>query len=564
MIKQKNIIWWLIIVIVVIGINIIASFFHLRFDLTQEKRYSLSEPVKSLLKDLKEPVQVEVFMKGDYPAGYRKLANSVDEFLQQCKEYSNGNLDYVFTDPLKGLSDSAAERFIDSVRYFYDISPLTLEAPAKPGDEQIQKRVLPGAVIHYKDTAIGVNFLKGERAFGNEPEQLAALFNNVESTLEFKFASAIEKVTATVKPKIGYALGNGEGWGYNVNDAVRTLIKNYSFDTVNIRKPGYIPAFDALVILKPTVPFNENDKLKIDQYIMHGGKVFWMIDNMYAEFDSLYKSKGFIAYDRGLNLEDILFNYGVRINQTLLQDLQCDKLPQVAANGQQRLVDWPFFPILNGTNHPISKNLDGVRTMFPTTIDTVEANGIKKTFLLQTSSNARLLEAPAKIDFQYLQIAPDIKEFQKQNIPVAVLLEGRFSSLYKGRTGKAMTDTMAAYNYAFAETGNSPGKMIVVSDGDIAMNSFSQQNGPLEMGTNIFTHYTYANKEFFVNSIDYLVNPSDILQTRSKQYTLRLLDPKRIIEEKTKWQFINIGLPVILVIILGFVYQQIRRYKYAK
>lgn len=562
--KRKNSIWWLALFIGLIAINVIASFAHQRYDLTKEKRYSLSQPTKDLLKSLEAPVRIEVFLKGDFPAGFKKLANSVQEFLQECKEYGKENIQYVFTDPLKGLSDSSSQYLLDSINYFYGIAPLVLQAPGKVGDEQTQKLVLPGAVIHYKDTTIGVNLLKGEKSFGTDPEQLAALYNNVEASMEYKFASAIQKITSAKKPTVGYALGNGEGWGYNVDDAVRTLIKNYNFDTINIRQSQFIPPYDALVVLKPTIPFTDADKIKIDQYVMHGGKIFWMIDNMYAEFDSLYKSQGFIAFDRALNLEDILFNYGVRINQTLLQDMQADKLPQVSNNGaqQQRLVDWPFFPILNGTNHPISKNLDGVRAMFPTSMDTVEAAGIKKTYLLVSSSNARLLQAPAKIDFEFLQIAPDIKEFQQKNIPVAVLLEGNFNSLYASRISKAMKDSMAASNYTFLNN-SAPNKMIVVSDGDIATNQFSQSAGPLPMGTNVFTRYTYANKDFFLNALDYLVNPSDILQTRSKEYTLRLLDPKRTSIEKTKWQLINIVLPIILIILFGFIYQQLRKQRFA-
>jgi ABC-2 type transport system permease protein len=564
--KQNKAVWWTGLVLALIAINFIASKLHARFDLTQEKRYSLSKPTKNLLKGLDEPVRIDVFLKGDYPAGFRKLTNSVQEFLQECKEYGKTNIQYNFYDPLKGLNDSSAQYFMDSVAYFYDIHALTLQAPGKVGDEQTQKLVLPGAIIHYKDTSIGVNLLKGERSFGTEPEQLAALYNNVEASMEYKFASAIQKVTLKQKPKIAYALGNGEGWGYNVNDAVRTLIKNYDFDTVNITTTNFIPQADALVILKPTIPFTDNDKVKIDQYVMHGGKVFWMIDNMYAEFDSLYKSQGFVAFDRGLNLDDLLFNYGVRINQTLLQDMQSDKLPQVSNNGsqQQRLVDWPFFPILNGTNHPITKNLDGVRAMFPTTIDTVEAEGIRKTFLLQSSSNARLLEAPARIDFKFLNIAPDIREFQNKNVPIAALLEGKFHSLYDQRISKTMKDAMAAAGYPFIPSNEQNNRMILVADGDIAMNQFSASTGPLDMGTNAFTRYTFANKDFFLNSMDYLVNPSDILQTRSKEFTLRLLDPKKTSAEKGQWQLINIVLPILLVIIFGFIYQQFRRYRYAK
>jgi gliding-associated putative ABC transporter substrate-binding component GldG len=266
-----------------------------------------------------------------------------------------------------------------------------------------------------------------------------------------------------------------------------------------------------------------------------------------------------------LNLEDILFNYGVRLNQNLLQDMQSDKLPQVSTGGseQMRLVDWPFFPILNGTQHPISKNLDGVRAMFPNSIDTVEAGGINKTVLLQSSTNARLLEAPAKIDFEFLQIAPDIRAFQLQNVPVAVLLEGNFRSLYTGRIPAALRDSMAGYNYQFINQNTSPNKMIVVADGDVAMNQFSPNTGPLQMGTNVFTRYTYANKDFFLNAMDFLVNPSDILQSRSKEFRLRLLDPKRTEKEKVKWQLINIALPILLVILFGFLYQHLRKKRFA-
>ncbi|MGN6165479.1 MAG: gliding motility-associated ABC transporter substrate-binding protein GldG [Flavisolibacter sp.] len=565
MAKRSNTIWWIGLVVGLVVINYLASVVHQRFDVTQEKRYSLSKPTKDLLSNLDEPVRVEVFLKGEFPAGFRKLTNSVEEFLQECKEYSHGKVQYVFTDPLKGLSDSVMQRLIDSVHYFYDIPALTLQAPAKAGDEQTQKLVLPGAVIHYRDTTIGVNLLKGERSFGTQPEQLAALYNNVEASMEYKFASGIQKITTTKKPTVGYALGHGEGWGFNVDDMVRTLIKDYAFDTVNIKQSPVIPQYDALVIAKPTQSFSDADKIKIDQYVMHGGKIFWMVDNMYAEFDSLYKSQGFIAFDRGLNLEDLLFTYGVRINQNLLQDMQCDKLPQVSNNGsqQQRLVDWPFFPLLNGSDHPITKNLDPVRAMFPTTIDTVEANAIKKTFLLQSSSNARVLEAPAKVDFTFLQIAPDVKEFQKKNVPVAVLLEGPFHSLYANRISKTMHDSMAAMNYTPLSNNEAANKMIVVADGDIAMNQYSSSIGPLPMGMNAFTRYTYANKDFFTNCMDYLVNPSDILQTRSKEFTLRLLDPKKAVEEKTKWQLINIALPIILIVLFGLLYQQMRRQRFA-
>lgn len=560
---------WIVLIAGLVAINFLASLFHHRFDLTEEKRYSLSRPTKQLLANLDSTVQIDVLVAGnDLPAVGRKFRNAVGEFLYEAKEYGGNRLQFRFINPYEGATDTAGTRKIeDSLFTRYGLFPVVLNAPGKVGDELAVKKLIHGAVVHYKGQSVGIDLLKGAKSFGTEPEQLAALYNNVEASLEYNFASNIQKLTAKEKPTVAYALGHGEGWGYHVDDAVRTLISNYNFDTINMRQVPYIPAqINALVVLKPTQPFSDADKLKIDQYILNGGKVFWMVDNMYAEFDSLYKTGGFVAFDRGLNLEDLLFTYGVRINQTLLQDMQCDKLPQVSGEGeaqQQRLVDWPFFPILNGTEHPISKNLDGVRSMFPTTLDTVEAANVRKTFLLQSSNNARLLNAPAKIDFEFLQIAPDERLFRQKDVPVAVLLEGKFRSLYTGRVPRAMADSLAAANIPFKNVAEHDTKMIVVADGDIATNPYSQFSGPLPMGTNVFTRYTFANKDFFLNCLEYLVNPTDILQTRAKEYSLRLLDPRKVNEEKALWQFVNVALPIALIILFGIIYQQVRRRRYA-
>jgi len=606
--------WWLFLLILLIGINFLASVFHSRFDLTKEKRYTLSNASKELLGNLDAPVTIDVFLKGDFPAGFKKLANSVQEFLQECKEYGKGYVRFQFIDPFKKANDSSetflketralilrdssqiirdtSGSFISQVRMailnsrndntdkeivqeyastlirtMYDIAPFTLQAPGKVGDEQIEKQVLPGALVHYKDTTIAINLLKGQKSYGTTSEELASLYNDVEATLEYKFSSAIEKITSKQKPLVGYVLGNGEAWGPQVDDAVRSLIHNYRFDTVNVKAIPYIPSeFNALVILKPTIPFTDADKFKIDQYVMRGGKLFWMVDNMYAELDSLAKSGGFVAFDRALNLEDILFRYGVRLNQNLLQDMQSDKLPQISndPNNQQapRLVDWPYFPILNGTDHPVSKNLDGVRAIFPNTLDTVKVAGIKKTFLLRSSVNARVLQAPARVDFEYLQIAPDIKQFSIRDTTVAALLEGKFKSLFAGRVSASIADSMKAYGVPVKNVCDTDTRMIVVADGDIATNFISQQYGPLPMGYNLYSRYTFANKEFFTNAIDYLVNPSRILETRAKDFTLRLLNPKKVKERRPIWQFINIALPVILIIIIAIIYQQSRKRKF--
>lgn len=567
--KRKNAIWWIILVIGLLAVNFIASKLHSRFDLTEEKRYSLSQPVKSLFGGLNETVTIDVLVEAnDMPAYVKKFQNSIEEFLSEAREYGNNKIQYRFINPYSNLSDTASERVLeDSLEMYYGLRAFLIDAPSKVGDKMEITKLIHGAIVRYQDRSVGIDFLSGIDQFGTTEEDRKKLYNEVESKLEYKFASTIQKITATTRPVVRYALGHGETWGYNINDVFITLRNEYDCDTINLIKEAFIPTdVNALVILKPTIAFTDADKLKLDQYIMNGGKVFMMLDNMYTELDSLRKTGGFIAFDRGLNLEDLLFNYGVRLNSSLLQDMQCDFLEQQSSDGtQRRKVDWPFFPILNGTEHPVSKNLAGVRLMFPSTMDTVEAEGIRKTFLLQSTQNARILTAPARIDFSFFEIAPDEKLFIQKNIPAAVLLEGKFRSLFTGRVGKATSDSMAANKMRFKNSSSADNKIIVVSDGDLAMNQFSPNYGPLPMGINYFyPDIVYSNKDFFLNAMEYLVNPTNFLQTRAKEFSLRLLDEKKVADEKTKWQLITIAVPILLVIILGFIYQQIRRQKFVK
>jgi gliding-associated putative ABC transporter substrate-binding component GldG len=302
---------------------------------------------------------------------------------------------------------------------------------------------------------------------------------------------------------------------------------------------------------------------------MHGGKVIWLIDNLYAEMDSLMRTQSdFIAFDRGLNLEDQLFKYGVRINQDLVQDLQSDKVPLVVGNygnqPQMQLVPWPYFPLLSSySNHPISKNLDNVLSIFPNSIDTIATPALKKTVLLASSENSRSLRTPAIVSLNSVKTEDDLKTFNKAHIPIAVLIEGKFSSLFANRIAASTADSLSRYNQPFAASSLADNKMIVVSDADLVSNVVTQDEGPLGMGYNQFTGSQYANKDFFINCIEYLVNPSGILEARTKDITLRLLDPKKIEENKAMWQFINIGLPILLMIIFAGIYQAVRRRRFS-
>jgi gliding-associated putative ABC transporter substrate-binding component GldG len=383
-------------------------------------------------------------------------------------------------------------------------------------------------------------------------------------------ARSIQKITADSVPAIGYLVGNGELLTRNAVDLIdRTLRQEYRFGFVPIDSVPVIPTvFDALVIVKPTIPFNSEQKLKIDQYIMQGGKVFWLIDKLYAEMDSLMRSHSdFVAYDRNLNLDDQLFKYGVRINGDLLQDLQCDKIPLVVGNygnqPQMQLVPWPYFPTLSSySDHPIAKNLDNVLSIFPNSIDTVK-NNIKKTVLLASSERSRIVSTPAIVSLNSIRTEDDLKTFNRSFVPVAMLLEGRFSSLYTNRLSTGALDTLAGlYKQPFRAATQSESKMIVVSDADIVSNAVTANEGPLYMGYNQFTNYQYANKDFFLNCIQYLTDSSGILETRSKDFTLRLLDPAKTEESRGKWQILSIGLPVVLVLLFGAVYQAVRKRKY--
>ncbi|HJU45788.1 MAG TPA: gliding motility-associated ABC transporter substrate-binding protein GldG, partial [Chitinophagaceae bacterium] len=360
--------------------------------------------------------------------------------------------------------------------------------------------------------------------------------------------------------------GNDEPTDARTYDLVQSIQKDYNFFTFDLDHQSAIPGeLNVLLLVKPATAFTEAEKLKIDQYIMHGGKVIWMIDRLYAEMDSLQRVQNeFIAFDRGLNLDDILFKYGVRINPDLVQSLNSDKFGMVVGNmggkPQMDLLPWPYFPLLqNNSGHPIAKNLDYITTEFPNSVDTVQAEGIHKTILLTTAPESRILSTPAKVMLQSIKTEEDLRKFNQGNVPIAVLLEGKFSSPYTNRLSPAVKDSIG-----FLPANTAGNKMIVIADGDMALNTVSQNEGPLPMGMNMFTKYQYANKEFILNCLEYLTDNSGILEARSKDYTLRLLDKKKIAEEKIRWQIINILAPLLLVIVFGVCYQLIRKNRYRK
>lgn len=556
---------WIWLLLLLAGISFLASVFHARLDLTAEKRYTLSQPTRKLLRTLDQPVKITLFLTGDMPAGFKKLANSASDMLHEFKETGRSNIQYNFEKPGEGLNDTLKQLFLDSLNRL-GLSPMNVKAQTKTGEGQDERFIYPGALVTYKDRAIAVDFLQGQSSVNGINS-----LNNAEALLEYKLANAINKITQDTLPLIGYLSGNGESLSYNVYDLINTIKTNYNFRILPVDNVAAIPAiFNALLIVKPATPFSDQQKLKLDQYVMNGGKIIWMIDNLYAEYDSLQRTQNdFIAFDRDLNLEDLLFKYGARINLDLVEDINSDQMPSVIGSmggkPQIQMVDWTYFPLLSSFNgNPIAKNLDYVVAQFPNSIDTVKAVGIKKTYLLTTSPYAKVLSSPVRVSWKTVQSKEDYSSFTKSNIPVAVLLEGKFSSIYTNRISAAMKDSLAFYKQPFVAANASDNKMIVISDGDIALNAVSQKDGPLPMGKNMYTGYQYANKEFILNCIEYMTDGTGILETRGKDYTVRLIDKKKLEEHRTKWQMINIALPVVLIIITGAIYQYVRKNKYAK
>ncbi|MCF6401421.1 gliding motility-associated ABC transporter substrate-binding protein GldG [Chitinophaga filiformis] len=551
----------IVVVGVLVGINVLAAYFHTRWDLTAEKRYTLTPGTKALLRGLDSTVTIEIFLKGDYPASFRQLAQSSQELLEEFREYAGQHVQFSFQSPGQGLPDSARLAFQQSL-VEKGIVPFNMQVQEDANQGYSEKLIFPGALLHYGSKTVGINLLKNQG--GLNPE---ATMNSSESLLEYQFANAIYQLQQKQPPLVGYMLGNGELLGADVYDALTTMQSSYLLDTLTLQYISHIPReFNAIVFAKPQTRFTDEDKLKIDQYVMNGGKVIWFIDELNASIDSLQQQESFIAFDKGLNLEDILFRYGVRINQDLVQDMQCDFVPQVVdRTGQMQPLGFPYFPLLTPTGaHPIVKNLDLVLSRFASSIDTVKGGNIKKTVLLTTSTNSRSVSAPVEISWNSLRVKPNRREFTKQHLPVAVLLEGQFTSLFRNRLDENTHQAIQrASGQPFKNNSDSINKMIVASDADLITNAFSQKSGPLQMGVNLYDQsMVYANREFLLNSLGYLTHNTGIMDARNKELTLRLLNPEKVKQEKSKWQAICFIVPIGLVLLFAAIFQFIRQRKF--
>jgi gliding-associated putative ABC transporter substrate-binding component GldG len=563
----KNRLWWLWLSLLFVAVIYVGSATHFRIDLTAEKRFSLSNSTKRVLSALEEPVTIDVYLTGELSAGFKKLSVASDELLGEFKEYAKGNLQYRFIRPGEGLPDTLRYQVYDSLVRM-GVKTFNNQVTAKEGEEKTERLIFPAATVMYGGQQIPVDLTSGKSGMDEE-----STLNYSEALLEFKFADAIDKLTRKEFPVVAYAAGNGEPLPPNgkIKDLFVTLSKNYRFGVIDV-KTGRLDAdtLSALLIVKPTEPFSETEKLKIDQYVMNGGKVIWFVDKLYAEMDSLLRAQAdFVAFDKNLNIDDILFKYGVRINGDLVQDLKSAKQPlvvgQVGNQPQIQRLPFPYYPLLSSpSNHPIAKNLDDVLSIFPGSIDTVKAVGVKKTILLASDTNSRSLSTPALVSLQSVKTEADLRHFTKSYLPVAVLLEGRFTSLYANRLTNELKDTLSLFSSKpFLPAAAKEGKQIVVSDGDIVTNVVTESQGALPMGMQQYENYQFANKEFLMNAVDYLVNPNGVLESRSKDFTLRLLDKEKIDTQKAIWQLVNIALPILFVILFGWVYQLKRKKNFA-
>ncbi len=567
--------WWLLLLVILFAFNYFASTFHARFDLTKEKRYTLSKATKDLLKNLDEEVEIDVFLKGEFPAGFKKLANSTAEFLGLLKDRNSSKIHFRFISPQDEM-EGTTKIYADSLISLGAV-PINLTVQKKASESS--NIIFPVALLTYKGKQTLVNLYPGASGRISQDE-----INSAEALMEFQFAKALDKLSKDKKTGIAYSIGNGEPVDGRTYDLVQTLGEDYDFKILDINAQPRIPdGVDVLLIVKPTTTFSEDEKVKIDQFVMHGGKLLCFIDNLIAEQDSLSMKPETIAFDRNLNLTDLFFRYGCRINTDLVMDLQCDLIPFVVGgtmdNPQMEFLHWNYFPILSPVNSN-GKSMGYVASRFANSIDTIQVEGIKKQPLLVTSPNSRVISTPALISLNENKNVPEDENFKKNAIPVAMMLEGKFTSLYRNRISKAQQDSLASYGLIY-KPNSIENKIIVVGDGDILLNDFipGNENGqpePLPMGWNKYTYTEYrkqsdfgkyfipvANRDFLQNCLDELVNNPDITETKNKDIILRLIDSKKVKEQKTTWQFINIVIPVMLVLLFGWIYQQVRKRKYA-
>lgn len=542
----------LIAVSLAVFVNNIASYYFFRIDLTEDNRYSISPATKAMLKNLDDDIYIEAYLDGELPAAFKRMHSSLEETLNEFSIYSNGKIQYQFVNPDQAASAKSRNNFmLDLARKGIQPTDVFLTEEGK----KIQKRIIPGVVVSYGHAEKGVQLFKGNKA--SSPEQ--RLNQSIEG-LEYELANAIQEIIALDNPTVGIIRGHNELDSLEFTSLYRTLDKNYIVKIVDITEVDKLPMYDAILMAKPTEKFSFEDKYKLDQYLVNGGTGLFLLDKVAVNIDSANIGTYSFPYD--LNLDDLLFAYGVRINNDLIQDFVSGTYPIVVGNeGNQpkiQLLQWPYYPVINEYAHHVTvHNLDATLTRFASSIDTVKATGITKTLLFSSSPYARKLMSPTYVDINLMQQELDPDKFKTSNIPMAYLLEGEFTSFFKN---KFLPEGENKEHF----TANGRSKLIIISDGDLARNDFDPKTGqPLPLGYDPFTNQTFANLELISNLLNYLVKGDGLITARSKQVIIRPLNKVKLKEGKLKWQVINLILPVVVLIIFGLLNFWIRKRKYS-
>ncbi len=547
----------------IVLIAIVSAFTFTRFDFTAEKRYTISPVSRNVLDSLPHPVKVTVYLQGELTGGMKRLQRATNDMLSDLRSYSHGKLQVEVIDPLEGLAASEQGQVIQDLQA-KGLEPTNLSVQTENGLSQ--KVIFPWAAVSSNGHVVLVKLLNTQSQMSlSADDQL----NNSIQNLEYAFTSAIKKATGNGVQAIGFTTGHNELNDLQLNGAIQSLSAGFIVGRVDLKSIQFdsLAKIKLLVVAKPDKPFAEDEKFKLDQYIMRGGRVIWAIDQVSAELDSLRGHGGEqLAFNKQLNLDDQLFGYGVRINYDLIADINSAQIPMSTGNiggqPQIQLVPWLYYPVLitlPTQKQPIVKNIDGIYSQFASTIDVLNAKNIKYTTLLTSSPYNKNIAAPFQISLRSIEQAPDPKEFQSEPKTIGVLLEGKFKSGFKNRPVPAgITDKIEQVNESV------PAKMIVLSDGDIFKNQVSADGSPYPLGYDRYTQETYGNKNLLLNMADYLTDDSGLIELRTKEIKLRLLDKAKVRDEKLFWQLINTVFPLLLVLIFAIFQHYARRRKYAR
>jgi len=552
---------------IVVFINILANArlgnfaLYRSFDLTEEKRFTLTDGTKNLLRNLDEVVYVKVMLDGKLPAELKRLRASTIDILDDFRGQSS-LVDYDFENPMAGKPEQVNAR-MEQLRK-EGMFPMSFTV--QKGAQRDETPIFPYAIVNYKGRAFPVNLMENQ----DMTQSSDVVLNNAVSLLEYKLANAIQKLQETSKPNVAFTMGHGELGEFERADFEGSLRKFCNTGTLVLDSVTSInPEISALIVAKPLRPFSEKDKFKIDQYVMGGGKILWMLDMVRMDKDSLFAHPEYIPGDYQLNLDDLLFRYGVRVQPNLVLDLQCSQIwvatGKQGSRQQRQPIPFPYHILtLSNPDHPVSKSVAPVNLLFASTIDTTirTKTPVKKTALLTTSPRTRLQYLPARLGLDFLRyIQPD--KFNKGPQVVAVALEGTFPSMYENRLTPEMESGLTQLGLQFKSV-SVPTRQIVVSDGDVAKNKYlPTREQVIPLGYNEVENFIYANKEFLQNAVEYLLDKNGIIAARGKEVRLRMLDTTRAQEEKTWWQVVNIVFPLILIGVFGFGYGWWRKRKYA-